>query len=45
MTRQVIVLEVLDCALQSNDVPFLRDVLINGTFLSLVEVPDSKSKC
>ena len=39
MTRQVIVLEVLDCTLQSNDVPFHRDVLINGTFF-----PSSRSQ-
>ena len=32
MTRQVFVLEVLDCVLQSNDVPFPRDVFFDGAF-------------
>ena len=32
MTRQVFVLEVLDGLLQSNDVPFPRDVLLDGIF-------------
>ena len=39
MTRQEIVLEVLDCLLQCDDVPFPRDVLINGTFF-----PSSRSQ-
>ena len=32
MTRQVFVLEALDCLLQSDDVPFPRDVFFDGTF-------------
>ena len=32
VTRQVFVLEVLDCLLQSNDVPFPRDLFLDGTF-------------
>ena len=31
---QVIVLKVLNCLLQSNDVPFLRDVLFDGAFFA-----------
>ena len=34
-TRQVIVLEVLNCLLQSNDVPFHRDVVFDGNFFLL----------
>ena len=34
MTRQVHVLEVLDCLLQSDDVPFHRDVFFDGTFFA-----------
>ena len=39
MTRQAFVMKVLHCLLQSNDVPFHRDVLINGTFF-----PSSRSQ-
>ena len=34
MTRQVFVLEVLNCILQSNDVPFPRNVFFDGAFFS-----------
>ena len=34
MTRQVFVLEVLNCLLQSDDVPFPRDVFLDGTFFA-----------
>ena len=34
MTRQAFVLKVLNCLLQSNDVPFLRDVLFDGAFFA-----------
>ena len=34
-TRQVIVLEVLDCLLQGDDVPFSRDVVFDGNFFLL----------
>ena len=44
MTRPVIVLEVLDCFLQGDDMPFSRNVFLND-LLSLVVVPDSSSKC
>ena len=32
VTRQELVLEVLDCLLQSSDGPFHRDVFLDGTF-------------
>ena len=44
MTRQVYVLEVLDCFLQTDDVPFPRDVF-RWHLLCLVEVQDSSSEC
>ena len=34
MTRQVFVLEVLNCLLQSNDVPFPRNVFPDGAFFA-----------
>ena len=34
MTRQVFVLEVLNCLLQSNDVPFHRNVFFDGAFFA-----------
>ena len=34
MTRHAFVLKVLNCLLQSNDVPFLRDVLFDGAFFA-----------
>ena len=34
MTRQIIVLEVLNCLLQGNDVPFPRDVFFDGAFFA-----------
>ena len=34
-TRKVIVLEVLDCLLQGDDVPFPRDVVFDGNFFLL----------
>ena len=34
MPRQVFVLEVLDCLLQSDGVPFPRDVFLDGTFFA-----------
>ena len=37
MTRQAFVLKVLNCLLQSNDVPFLPDVGFRWRLLCLVE--------
>ena len=34
MTCEVFVLEVLDCLLQDDDVPFHRDVVFDGAFFA-----------
>ena len=39
MTRQVFVLEVLNCLLQSNDVPFHRNVFFDGAFFASSRIP------
>ena len=42
MTRQAFVLEVLTCLLQSNDVPFHRDVVFDGAFFASSRSASSK---
>ena len=45
MTRRILVLEVLNCFLQSNEVPFPRDMFFRWRLSCLVEVQGSSSEC